>query len=136
MIKNSSMPKESGIIISGKVIHGEKYGRALGFPTANLDRRDYVRRKLKIRLGIYAGQAGLPSARKYQAAIVIGPVDEKRLPKVEVHIINFKGNLYGKKIIITLKKFIRPFKKFQNERELKKQIGKDLEIIKQIKYGN
>jgi len=126
------------IEISGKVIHGDSYGKVLGFPTANLDRRDFVRRRLKVKLGIWAGEAKLqPTNHKlktYKAGIVIGPLDNNRLPKIEAHLLGFKGNLYGKKITITLKKYLRPFKKFKNEDELKHQITKDLKIIRNSIY--
>ena len=46
---------KNSIVISGQVLHGQKYGRALGFPTANLDRRSFSRRKMKIRLGVWSG---------------------------------------------------------------------------------
>ena len=133
------------ITISGKVVKGQAYGQKLGFPTANIDRRQYVKDRLKLKLGIYAGvvQAiGLPSKlaghgpalqrRKFQAAIVIGPVDKSGLPKLEAHLIGFKGNLYGKKLTIILKKYIRPFKKFKIEAELKKQIERDIQKIKKL----
>src|SRR5580698_4080518 len=107
------------LIISGKVIKGDQYGRRLGFPTANLDRRQYNRDKLKIKFGVYAGT----SSTGHKAAIVIGPLDKKGLPKLEAHLIGFKGNLYGKKLSITLIKYIRPFKKYNNEDELKKAIA-------------
>lgn len=118
--------------ISGKVLYGDNYGKVLGFPTANLDRRDYVRRKLKIRLGIYAGRVELPSGKKYRAAIVVGPLDKHHLPKLEAHLIGFNGNLYGKKIIISPGKYVRPFKKFKNEADLKKQIGKDIKTVNKL----
>ncbi len=127
------------VTIFGKVIKGLKYGRKLGFPTANIDRRDYVRRKLKIKLGIYAGRVNIEKRderkekRKSRAAIVIGPIDAKGLPKLEAHLLNFKGNLYGKNLRIYLEKYIRPFKKFKNEEELKKQIAKDIKLIDKIK---
>lgn len=116
--------------ILGKVVHGDHYGKKLGFPTANIDRRDYVRRKLKIKLGIYAGWAVLSSAKKYRAAIVIGPIDKTGLPKLEAHLIGFSGNLYGKKISISLGKYIRPFKKYTNIEDLKKQIKKDIKKVR------
>jgi len=117
--------------ITGKVTHGQHYGRELGFPTANLDRREYVRKKLKIKFGIYSGIAILQSEKKYRAGIVMGPLDKSGLPKIEAYLLNFKGNLYGKKITITLKKYLRPFIKFKNTDDLKKQIQKDIKRIKQ-----
>ncbi len=119
------------IEITGKVIHGDHYGKKLGFPTANLDRRDYVRRKLKARLGIWAGFAKLKN-KIYAAAIVIGPYDKYHLPKIEAHLIGFKGNLYGKYLSIYLDEYLRPFKKFKNVEQLKKQINKDIKIIKKL----
>ena len=121
--------------ITGKVIPGEALGRKLGYPTANLDRRDYVRRKLKVRLGVYAGVAEFMLRAKcyvLNAAIIIGPLDKKGLPKIEAHLLGFKGNLYGKRITLKPVKFLRPFKKFASSQELIKQIGLDMKKVKAI----
>lgn len=122
------------IEITGKVIHGDNYGKTLGFPTANLDRRDFTRRNLKIRFGVWSGTGEVRGkrleVREYKAGIVIGPIDKQGLPKIEAHLIDFKGNLYGKKITISLKKFLRPFKKFKTLEQLKLQIRKDLVKVK------
>ena len=128
------------IIITGKVIHGQRYGRELGFPTANLERRSFSRRRLKVRLGVYGGRAEISQklevkSKKHKAAIVIGPLDNRQLPKIEAHFLNFKGDLYGKKITISLEKYIRPFKKFKSANDLKVQIRKDINRIKKIIYG-
>lgn len=126
------------ILISGKVIKGEGYGRTLGFPTANLDRRSYSARRMKVRLGIYAGWAGVEDrskkleVRKYKAAIVIGPLDRNNLPKIEAHLLGFKGSLYGKSLSIYLGKYLRPFRKFKNVEILKGQIKKDIILIKKM----
>lgn len=125
------------IKISGKVVSGQGYGRKLGFPTANLDRRDYKRRKLKIKLGIYAGFAAYQLkaiSYKLKAAIVIGPIDKTNLPKIEAHLLGFKGNLYGRKITLDLLKYVRAFKQFKTEKQLQSQIKKDIKIIKNIKF--
>jgi riboflavin kinase / FMN adenylyltransferase len=129
------------IDITGKVIQGDKYGRKLGFPTANLDRREFIRRKLKVKLGVYGGCAVLlhPShltfdPKPYKAAIVIGPIDKTGRPKIEAHLISFKGNLYGKKLSLTLIKYLRPFKKFKNEQNLKFKIKRDIERIKLLNF--
>ena len=66
-------------------------------------------------------------AKKFKSGIVIGPLDKKGLPKIEAHLIGFKGNLYKKNVTLEIRKFLRKFKKFKNESELIKQIGKDLE---------
>jgi len=115
----------SKFVISGKVIKGQKYGRKIGFPTANLDRRQFLKIKIKPKFGVYSGVAILGS-KYYRAGIVIGPLDKNGLPKIEAHLLKFKGNLYGKKLILNTNKFIRPYKKFQSEQELISQIGKDL----------
>jgi riboflavin kinase / FMN adenylyltransferase len=119
--------------INGKIIHGDHYGRILGFPTANIDRRDYRRRNLRVRFGVWAGSAEIKlRAKNYKikAAIVIGPKDRKGLPKIEAHLLGFKGDLYGKKLTIYLHKYLRPFKKFKSERELKEQIQADILKVK------
>ncbi len=107
---------------------GDGYGRKIGFPTANLDRKNFVRMNKKPAFGVYAGFAFLES-KKYKAGIVIGPLDKKRLPKIEAHLIGFEGNLYGKKITLGFGKFLRKFKKFKTEKELIAQIKKDLAKI-------
>jgi FAD synthase len=66
------------------------------------------------------------------AAVVIGPVDNRGLPKIEAHLMGFRGNLYGKKISLQLVKYIRPFRKFKGEKALKTQIQKDIILIKKL----
>lgn len=119
--------------LSGRIIRGDNYGKRLGFPTANLDRRQYSRDRLKIKFGVYAGWAILPGGRQYRAGIVIGPRDRSGLPKLEAHLIGFAGNLYGKKIILRLIKFLRPYRSFSTQSLLKQQITHDISIIKRLK---
>ncbi len=127
----------NAIQISGRVVHGKKYGRKIGFPTANLDRRSYSRRKLNIKLGVYAGAVKIEKLKikNYSSGIVIGPIDNRGLPKIEAHLIGFQGSLYGEKITLSLANYLRPFKKFKSELELKKQIQEDLNNIKNIHNG-
>lgn len=122
--------------VKGKVVQGDNYGRTIGFPTANIDRRQYRRLGLQIRHGVYAGTATLPSGREYLAGIVVGPNDNKGLPRLEAYLIGFKGNLYGKNLIFTLKKYLRTFKKFSTERQLKQQIKQDIQTIKKLTWVN
>jgi riboflavin kinase / FMN adenylyltransferase len=113
-------------IIKGKVIRGDGYGKKIGFPTINLDRRNFLGMEKKLGFGVYAGVVSLGS-KKYKAGIVIGPLDKKGLPKIEAHLLGFRGDAYGKKAIFEIKGFLRKFKKFKTQAELVIQIKKDLE---------
>lgn len=111
--------------ISGRVIGGDGYGKKIGFPTINLDRRNFLRMENKPAFGIYAGDVVFNS-KTYRAGIIIGPEDEQGLPKIEAHLIDYKGDAYGKQAVFELNKFLRKFKKFKTEGELITQIKKDL----------
>jgi riboflavin kinase/FMN adenylyltransferase len=102
--------------ITGKVIHGDGYGRKLGFPTINLD----TPRESLPEMGVYSGNANI-DGKDYRAGIVIGP-----MYKVDANIIGYNGDAYGK--IVTLKpdKFLREYKNFNTEEELINQIKKDI----------
>src|SRR3989344_9634294 len=103
------------IKITGKVIRGDNYGKKIGFPTVNLETavKEFPPE------GIYSGVATLENL-EYHAGIVIGPRD-----KVEAHLIGYSGNAYGKQVGLKIEKFIRNYKKFETEEELKIQIEKD-----------
>jgi len=103
--------------ISGKVVRGDGYGRKLGFPTVNLET---LEQKLPP-AGIYAGSAVL-NDKNYRAGILINPNG-----KVEAHLIGYRGDAYGNVATLETKKFLREYKKFETEQELKEQIAEDLE---------
>ncbi len=114
-------------IISGKVIRGDGYGKKIGYPTINIDRKEFLKLKKKPPFGVYAGMVAM-SKKIYRAGIIIGPKDKKNLPKIEAHIIGYKGNAYGKQATLEIHAFIRKFKKFKTIPELKEQIEKDLQM--------
>lgn len=118
------------IKFSGRVIHGKKLGRRLGFPTANLDRREFARRKLQVRFGVWGGYVFLRNGERFAAGIVVGPKDKRGLPKLEAHLLRFSGRLYGQTVSLELRKFVRPYKKFSDLGSLQAQIIKDLRKIK------
>ncbi len=103
------------MIIRGKVIKGDGYGRKLGFPTANLETTSPLPKN-----GVYAGTATVDN-KEYKAGIVVGP-----LSKIEGHIIGFEGDLYGQEISLEIKRFLRDYKVFYEERELINQIKEDI----------
>src|SRR3989344_3933018 len=102
------------IKITGKVIRGDNYGKKIGFPTVNLETavKEFPPE------GIYSGVAMLDNL-KYRAGIVIGPGK-----KVEAHLIGYDGDAYGKQVNLEINKFLREYKKFNTEKELKEQIKK------------
>ncbi len=113
-------------IITGRVQHGKKLARQLGFPTANIIPNNLFLPKY----GVY--QCRVINMNNQIAIANIGKkptLNENHLPILEVHILNFNRDLYGHKLRIAFDKFIRPEKKFSSLDELKTQINKDLKQI-------
>lgn len=125
------MDNSSLNIVTGTVTHGAGYGAQLGFPTANLDAGAFERLKEKPVLGIYAGMALLAGDKQeYLAAIVVGQKDHAGVPRVEAHLLDFDGSLYGRELSLTLIRYLRPFKEFGSEAELKTQIRADVARVR------
>lgn len=128
--------QQRAITLRGTVIHGDAYGRKINFPTANIGRHGWAQLLKKPRLGVWAGwvtvmRAG--SGTKYRAGIVVGPRDENGLPKLEAHILDFSGDLYGRKVEFELAQFLRPFQKYDSEAALVTAIQKDILTIRKAK---
>ena len=107
---------------TGEVIHGEKRGRELGFPTANL-RLDPA---CGLKHGIYAVRVGIGSAR-YDGVASFGrrPTFDNGAPLLEVFLFDFSGDLYGKTIDVALIGWIRPEEKFGSIEALMAQMSLD-----------
>ena len=127
-VKGANQLLGSEYFICGDVKKGRAVGRSLGFPTANI----YPDvRKVKIKSGVYSGFVNL-NETKYNAIINFGgrPTYSLAETLVEVYLDNFSGNLYGKELCVYFDGFIRDIRKFVSEEELKKQLEKDLEVIR------
>ena len=115
--------------IEGIVQKGRQQGKKIGFPTCNIDIKDYV-----IALpGVYAVKVKQKNSNKSLKAIAnLGyrPTFNQKKILLEVHIFNFSGNLYNKYLSIEFTKFIRKEKKFKDANQLRKQIKIDLKIAK------
>lgn len=120
--------------ISGRIIKGEGYGRKIGFPTVNLDRRNFLKLKKKPKFGIYAGSV-VWRGRAHRAGLVIGPRDKTGQPKLEAHLLGFPvpGRRTSGNVEFIFEKFLRPFRKFSTEKALKHQIQKDLKNAKNVR---
>jgi len=110
--------------ISGKVIHGNKLGRVIGFPTANIHmfhNRPPLKGVFAVKLKENFGVANLGTRP------TIGGISKLHL---EVHLFNFSDDVYGQHVHITFLKKIRDELKFDSIDELKKQISIDIEKTK------
>lgn len=117
--------------LSGVVQHGDERGRQLGFPTANLDIQKYELPPS----GVYAGKVKIEN-KEYVGMVNLGnnPTFKMFQPRLEVHILDFQGDLYGKRIEVSLLKFIRKQAAFAGVGQLKEQLQKDkAEILLAIK---
>ena len=118
--------------IEGTVQKGKQLGKKIGFPTANIDIKDYILAKP----GVYVVQVKKAKSKKNIKGIAnLGyrPTFNGKKILLEVHLFNFSGNLYNKYLTVEFLKFIRNEKKFKNIDQLKKQIKIDLLIAKKTK---
>ena len=108
--------------ISGEVIHGEKRGRALGFPTANI-RLDP---SCGLKNGIYAVRASV-SGKRHDGVASFGvrPMFDDGAPLLEVFLFDFAGDLYGRTIDVAFIGWIRHEQKFSSVEELRRQMLAD-----------
>jgi riboflavin kinase/FMN adenylyltransferase len=119
--------------LSGRVIGGNRKGREIGFPTANISVDDSY--KLIPGNGVYAVFADVNDTR-YEGMMNIGcrpTIDKDCLETVlEVNLFDYSGNLYDQKILVNFIQKIRNEIKFNNLEELSEQIEKDKVLIKEI----
>lgn len=112
--------------IEGRVQVGDRRGREIGFPTANVDPAEY----LEPALGVYAVWAGIETGSEtvwHQAVANIGrrPTFGGDGIVVEVYIFDFAGDLYGRVLRVALVEFLRPEMKFDGVAAIRDQIARD-----------
>ena len=121
--------------ISGRVVHGEKVGRQLGFPTANIALHGH-RPPLR---GVFAVVAhDLSTAQSYAAVANLGerPTVKGRRLLLEVHALDTKAALYGHHLKVEFLEFIRSEQKFASLDELKNAISNDSDTASRILNSN
>lgn len=111
-------------MLSGKVAHGQKLGRTIGFPTANIA----LKRKVVPVNGVFAVKLSWQGSIQYQGVANIGvrPTVQGQICQLEVHIFDFSGDLYGKQVDVELVEKIRDERRFESLDALKKQILNDV----------
>lgn len=111
--------------ITGKVVHGQRLGRVIGFPTANVQVSD--ERKLLPALGVYAVEV-LIGEQVYRGMLNIGvrpTVSREGVVSCEVHIFDFNQDIYNRLVTIKLIARLRGERKFEDINELQAQLEKD-----------
>jgi riboflavin kinase/FMN adenylyltransferase len=109
--------------IEGVVEHGDKRGRTIGYPTANIALGPYLRP----RFGIYAVRGRLADGRVLEGAANLGirPTFEPPKELLEPYFFGFDGDLYGQTVEVELISFLRPEEKFDSLEALKAQMAAD-----------
>jgi riboflavin kinase/FMN adenylyltransferase len=117
--------------IRGEVAHGDKRGRTIGFPTANVA----LGRHLEPARGVYAVTARLPDGSERRGVANIGrrpTVNSGPESRLEVNIFDYEGDLYGAELGVSLHAYLRPEQKFPGLDALKAQIAADAAEAKRI----
>ena len=119
--------------IEGEVIHGEKRGRQLGYPTANMS----VAGLHLPKLGVYAVRVEVlsgPQAGSYMGAASLGvrPMFGTNLPNLETFLFDFTGDLYGHHLSVALVDYLRPELKFDGLPALMDQMAADCAQARRI----
>jgi riboflavin kinase/FMN adenylyltransferase len=125
----------------GKVVHGKGHGFHLGFPTANLE----VHAEVLLPLGVYVASARFLPRGPWPAARGAGkwlpgvmnfgkrptyPEFHTSKPILELHLLDFKGRVYGEMMEMALHRFLRPERKFSTEEALRKKICQDVQVAR------
>ncbi|MDR2086634.1 MAG: riboflavin biosynthesis protein RibF [Dysgonamonadaceae bacterium] len=138
LLQEGEVKKAAGMLaynypLVGIVIAGDRVGRTIGFPTANIELIE--KEKLIPKEGVYAGCVSL-DGKKYDGMVYIGRRPTLSLQgesRIEVHILDFNENIYGKRICVELIDFLRPDRFFHNLNDLQKQLEKDKESVRHLK---
>jgi riboflavin kinase / FMN adenylyltransferase len=118
------------IVCVAEVVRGAQIGRTLGFPTANLRLRPEFD---DLRFGVYAGGAlGRPAAISIGVRPTFGDGLE---PLLEVHILDFDGDLYGQQLAVELLAYLRGEARFANAEDLRHQMTADVRMVREIWNG-
>jgi riboflavin kinase/FMN adenylyltransferase len=114
--------------ICGKILEGDKIGRQFGFPTANLD----VTNLILPPHGVYAASTKI-DGKFFHVALNIGvrpTVDAGRQLRVEAHLLDFAGELYGRELEVEIGSKLREEQKFSSPAALRDQIAKDVAAVR------
>lgn len=117
---------ETHNILNGNIVHGDHIGKTLGFPTANLQTADPLPPD-----GVYIARMSWKDGTRYgMLDIGLRPTVGGKEQRVEIHLLDFHGDLYGKKVRIETLHFLRKEQKFADTDALRRQLDADLEATR------
>ncbi len=131
-IKEASKLLGRHFMLPGTVIHGENRGSKIGFPTANLQ---VAPERLIPGNGVYVTRAWLSESDVMSVTnIGVRPTFESQPvePRVEPHLLDTDANLYEKEMTLEFIEFVRPERKFNNSKDLARQISKDIKFARKV----
>ncbi|MEH2418627.1 bifunctional riboflavin kinase/FAD synthetase [Nostoc sp.] len=136
-IENANLLLGRPYTLLGDVVQGQQLGRTIGFPTANLQ---LPKEKFLPRQGVYAVRVftlsetsdAAPSENLGVMNIGNRPTVNGTYSSAEVHLFDWSGDLYGKKLVVQLVKFLRPEQKFPSLEALKTQIQLDCVVAREV----
>lgn len=123
------------VSVLGRVVRGDALGRTLGFPTANLD----LEHELHPPPGVYACRARLldgdvhprPAVTNIGVRPTVGGGTPAE-PRIEVHLLDFEGDLYDQSLEVEFARALRPERRFEGMEELRAQIGRDVAAAREV----
>lgn len=124
--------------LTGTVVEGEQLGRTIGFPTANLElpKDKFIPRKgvYAVRVKILSQTSADTTSGELLGVMNIGnrPTVNGSYFSVEVHLLNWSGDLYDQQLAVELVEFLRPEQKFPSLEALKTQIQQDCSIAREV----
>jgi riboflavin kinase/FMN adenylyltransferase len=117
--------------LRGKVVQGADRGKDLGFPTAKLD----LAPEALPQTGVYAVWVRIDGEQHWRpgaANIGLNPTFGERTKKLEVHLLDYAGDLYGKTLEVVPVAFLRPEKRYKTTKQLIRQMHKDCRRTAQL----
>lgn len=110
--------------MNGRVAHGDRIGRTLGFPTANI----HLHRRATPVYGVYAVLMSGTDLQLWPGVANIGrrPTVQGTREQLEVHLLDFQGDLYGRHVKVDFMHYLRPEQRFESMKGLRRQIQRDI----------
>ena len=141
-LRDGDMPLAAALLgrphaVSGEVVRGRQVGRSIGFPTANLALSPDL---LRPHPGVYAATVRTaPGAAPRRAAVFVpDPADPRQQfagGAIEVHIPDFEGDLYGRRLTVAFRRRLRGHRNFDTLEALAAQLQRDMAVIRQTEEG-